>query len=767
MPAEFIAVGEPVTGALPDSLTIQAAKDSWYAVRSREEFTLVEARRLRNGEGHAEALVVDCQNDAVPTRNRVGIEYCERLSLVFHASAARAPEVWALRPDFPVTSHQNHVETGLPRSLCLYFEPWAQIRRTWTAQFHLNRVLWWLAGTANRTLHRPDQPLEQLYFESPFELVLPFDFREKVADENYHLIIADRKDRGPRITLIGQMVAREAYAGGNVSFECLALSLPSIVHGGVEAFPSKLGALSDQFERRGAPIVAALGKRIRGLCRNGRLGRTEARLVMLVLSVPLQRELGAAPEQIVEIGFIVNLNVADLGAAMGVLEKIDTAGLQGVLRGPSTSDTTYLEVNLISGTRDVQHLEWRDAIVGPLAVIPAFTPGEGRQMAGLADSGPTGTLAGFGALGSQMFGLWARAGWGGWTVIDPDYLRPHNLARHTALAHHVGMYKAHIATDLSGQIFAGQPAINHGIDGRADDTDLPAIAGALDTCDLVVDVTTDLGVPRLIASRSSVKRAISAFITPSGTDAVMLVEDAQRAVRLDTLEGQYYRWVISEAWGADHLAGPRGNLTTGAGCREPSAVIPNELIALHGANLAHMTRIRLGNEEGCILVWRHNAETGAVACHSYVPALPLATAIAGLKIVWDECLRAKLRLERARRLPNETGGVLVGYFDLVMGTVTIVAALSAPADSREEETGFVRGFEGLEESVGEISRRTANIVRYVGEWHSHPRNHSAGASRTDVLLLAHLASRLKSEGLPALMLIIGEAEERWFTATAQ
>jgi hypothetical protein len=121
---------------------------------------------------------------AVPTRNSVGIRYCEPLALVFCTSLERQPEVRALRDGFPVTAHQNYVMVGEPPSLCLYFEPWSRVRRSWTPQFHLNRILWWLAETANGTLHRPDQPLEQLYFDSPFELVLPWDFRAKIADQN-------------------------------------------------------------------------------------------------------------------------------------------------------------------------------------------------------------------------------------------------------------------------------------------------------------------------------------------------------------------------------------------------------------------------------------------------------------------------------------------------------------------------------------------------------------------------------------------------------
>ena len=223
-------------------------------------------------------------------------------------------------------------------------------------------------------------------------------------------------------------------------------------------------------------------------------------------------------------------------------------------------------------------------------------------MAGLADGGPVETLAGFGALGSQMLNLWLRSGWGRWTVIDPDWLRPHNLARHVALECHNGVYKAHAAMDLANLLFTPQAAATQGIVGRADDLAVAPISEALEGCDIVVDVSTDLSVPRTIAGRENIKRALSAFITPSGLGAVMLVEDDRRVVRLDALEAQYYRRVISEAWGTTHLAGLRKEVWTGAGCRDLSAVIPSELIALHAANLALTTRVRLARPDGGVLI---------------------------------------------------------------------------------------------------------------------------------------------------------------------
>ena len=244
----------------------------------------------------------------------------------------------------------------------------------------------------------------------------------------------------------------------------------------------------------------------------------------------------------------------------------------------------------------------------------------------------------------------------------------------------------------------------------------------------------------------------------------MLLEDAERAARLDCLEAQYYRHVICKPWGRDHLTGNRGHVWTGAGCRDVSGVIPNELIGIHGANLAGMIRVHTAQPSASLLIWNYDTHVGSLAVDRCAPAAPLLASADELQIVWDSDIREKIRSQRSAHLPNETGGVLLGYFDLVLRKVFIVDALPAPPDSKEDLDGFVRGIEGLEIAVKEASRRTANVVEYVGEWHSHPPDHSSEPSADDLLLLEHLASALQHEGQPALMLIVGEGEESWLLA---
>ena len=67
-----------------------------------------------------------------------------------------------------------------------------------------------------------------------------------------------------------------------------------------------------------------------------------------------------------------------------------------------------------------------------------------------------------------------------------------------------------------------------------------------------------------------------------------------------------------------------------------------------------------------------------------------------------------------------------------------------------------RGTSGLTNAVQEASKRTAGIVGYVGEWHSHPRGHSARPSRDDLVQLAEISLGMHDDGLPALQLIVGE-----------
>src|SRR5207249_2928196 len=107
----------------------------------------------------------------------------------------------------------------------------------------------------------------------------------------------------------------------------------------------------------------------------------------------------------------------------------------------------------------------------------------------------------------------------------------------------------------------------------------------------------------------------SAFITPNGNAAVLLAEDAQRLIRLRSLEAQYYRALIQESWGQHHLEGNPGTFLSGASCRDISMVIPYSRIIGHAGTLAEQIPLAAACPEALIRVWQRDPERGSIAVH--------------------------------------------------------------------------------------------------------------------------------------------------------
>lgn len=754
---DYLAFGERYEQSpAPDCLLYKQSRALLKACLQNRDFTVIELRQVKfidrvpGKETLADAIIVDCSDGTIPSRSPVGIRNRERLALTYKPVDATPYEIWALRRDFPDTLHQNHVAPGHPSSLCVYFEPWPTVERTWTPEIHLQRVLWWLRETANGTLHRSDQPLEQFYFVSEFEVILPHDFVEKSTDINLALQLAavPHKDGDFKLIRANFVPKDQASIRQGIFADFLAVAVPPVKHSGVERFPCTLGELENQFRRRGSSFIGALKQTILERFPPTGLAR-EHRPTLLVLTIPRLREEGDGIVQYDVRGLLLKDDIATVGIKIGVLMD----GADG---------RVYIDTP-IPGV-EVAHTEstdWQNlAIDEPIDVKTDITKQHARRASGVPEVGSDfrGVLAGVGALGSVLADLWSRTGWGNWTYIDDDILKPHNLIRHTGKAPQVGLYKANVVSFGAKLNFSDGIESAKGLPGKVTDPDKSEIRDSLSTAQLFVDATTTLNAPRDLASNNLTPRSVSVFLTPSGNSSVLMLENGDRTIRLTHLEAQYYRAILGSDWGAEHLSGHYGGLVVGGGCRDISAVISNELILLHGSTLARQLRKLSAGQSARIGTWQLDDNSGALSFADIPVHTPITHECLGWKIVLDEGLQSKLFIERERNLPNETGGVLLGYFDQKLKSIFIVDALMAPPDSQADTSGFTRGKEGLKEHLDECAIRTANLVGYVGEWHSHPRGSSAQPSSMDVDLLAYLSIKMKSDGLPALMLIVGEGQ---------
>lgn len=720
-----------------DALTIPRARALLDVVRRQRDYSLVQLlRHPASGASTLECLIVEVECDGVPPKNPVGIRYRERLALCVPIDPKKLIEVLALRKDFPILMHQNQGVLDAPASLCLYFEPTAAVMRTWTPAAFLRRIQWWLEKSARGELHPADQPVEHLFFASKYELVLPWNLAKLRKNPALRFVVVQRDQRPDE----GFTCFLEAIPTGAKKAKTTAhieLTLPAIVHGFVERDPLTLGQLADLLTRRGVDLLAdlrtALQERVGD---TGAAASADDTSTVILLHIPIRRTADAEPDGISHRAFLAPIGALELGVAAGALLVHQQRYYKDVMnQQPSTA--------------------WRDQPVLPMGVLTQNDAVAARQQSGITEEGPAGVLVGAGSLGSALLNLWGRSGWGRWTVIDKDHIKPHNLSRHAAYAQHIGETKATVVAGLHAATMEGATEI---VPIVADATDLAqeSVARALSAGTLVVDASTTLEYPRMASAVDALPRHCSVFVTPDGNAAVLLAEDTRRAHRLRTLEAQYYRALIQADWGKTHPSGHASTFWSGASCRDISVVMPYSRIMGQASTLAEQVQVAAPREDALIRVWQRDPVCGAVEVHD-VPVLPeRRIALPELDLFIDDGVEQQLRELRRQGFPNETGGVLLGYYDFNIKAAVIVAGLPAPPDSKANPDSFERGVAGLAEAVKDATARTAGMVGYIGEWHSHPPGHSASPSRHDLVQLIHLALGMSDDGLPAIQLIVGE-----------
>ena len=722
-------------------LLIPRSQQLVSAIEQYRNTTIINAFRIISTDlGYFEYIVIDIECDDVPPKNTHGLDYRERLALFITDDPELLVEVLALRKDFPVLMHQNDSPLNTPRNLCLYFEPAISVMRTWTPQNFLKRIKWWIEVSARGTLHPADQPVEQLFFVTKYELVLPRNYDEIKDSENSKLSMfsqGKRKDGGVTFFLTDK-------PNKGISTEYINIELPPIVQGEIVNESGTLGDLYDKLNIKGIDLISVLADQIKSrVTAKGIHFDQDTEYTVFLLQIPIKRTEDSEPESISRRAFIVCKGFLKLGEEIGAL-----------FHSKETDNKYYIEAQHIGSTSLPVHNEWRDIEVNSMSVYLFNDSKRARIQSGTKNEGTDMVLIGAGSLGSTLLDLWTRSGWGKWTVIDNDHIKPHNLSRHQAYAYHVGYSKADALSDITAHITNDEnQAASLCADALKMDDEI--VSHALNNTNLIVDVSTTIEYPRKASEDDKLPRHISTFITPNGNSAVILIEDHKRLIKLRTLEAQYYRTVINEKWGKEHLGIKPGTFWSGTSCRDLSFVMPFSKIVNHAGNIAEQIQSRSISNEAFIGVWQREPETGCVEYHA-VPVHPENIIPLGdIKVSIDKGLLDKLHLFRKKELPNETGGILLGYYDFNLMNLVIVDSIPAPKDSDSAQSWFERGTQGLTEAVKDATNRTSGVVGYVGEWHSHPDECSTNPSQDDKIQLIELAISMEEDGLPAVIVIVG------------
>jgi integrative and conjugative element protein (TIGR02256 family) len=740
------APGAPITAA---ELTISKASD-FVTYLSSGKHGYSELLEIRcDPETNREIVVFDVAVEISQDRVNSILDK-ERIAVSFDLQDAQMPEVVSLRPDFPLVPHLNQRENEFPRSLCLYELPYSTVKLRWTPTGLVERIRQWLSLTSEGKLHQEDQPLEHLFLGAFPPLILPSDFlqtinREPGPNDGATYFGVHAVGTAPQ-GITGFVVTNPKLAGMPVRPDHVATAVlaPPQKHGVIRNTPTTLREVIDVMSEVNVDLLDLLRRRIRQW-RDADASVIGARL-LLILIFPKMREEGRSEEtwEWDMWGFLLLDQLREVGSKIGIWE-VTPGGTIATLIVPDEDKSADIAVQIVNPVTQ---------LTKEMAARYNGTHEDQRKCA----------MVGVGALGSMTLMNLARKGFGSWSIIDDDLMMPHNGARHALPAASAGAPKVAGLKQLTDVLYEDTAvvAISRANILRAG-TEEAALTAIFDDADVIVDCSADVAVARYLAlDVKGHARRLSLFLSPSGEQLVLLLEDAKRAITLDTLEMQFYRLLLSVERLKDHYASAGNMLRYGRSCRDLSAVLSADAIALFAAIGSRAIERMLADEKPVIRVWKTESDC-SVASFDAQPRSSFQMAVAGFRVVWDEAVVEKLMWLRGEKLPKETGGALLGCWDLSRKILYIVDVTGAPQDSVERQTAFIRGSKDLSTWIDDISRITGKAVEYIGEWHSHPDACSTHPSNEDRQVFRWIDEYLSIDGLPAVMLIVGRKVLRWIS----
>ncbi|WP_237274492.1 ThiF family adenylyltransferase [Tenacibaculum ovolyticum] len=679
----------------------------------------IKLLRVSNADGQKEFIHLNILPD-IPNNPIIDIRQEEHIVIITSINNRNLPKVYAIRKDFPLgLPHTNITNDERPVSLCLFEETFEELKHNWSGSFFLQSIKNWLELTAIDALHQEDQHLEPFIIGDGGMIMgnNNHKFFDKLSDNFYRNTSNPVKKR----------------------FHKILLSTTPLENGVVHQRVDNLFDLSELFFSKGIDFKGLLKPKILelgelGLALNKDRDFWEAILFMNVI-IPIVRD-GNQTEPTL-ICFKVDCT---LGAMLNMygFSILGTKNIHQTGEKFLEEKLKVIQVELLNPIPDLD-IEWA------------------RKYSGTENSNGIDSkisLIGVGALGSQFFMNLARNGFGSWNLIDKDILLPHNFIRHasTNIQEHTSLNKAEALSKEANELLSDTEF------SKSFPSSITSLDKAiLEQSDVIIDMSTSIGVERYLANEIKGPRKLSSFLSPSGTDLVMLTEDKDSISALDTLEIQYYKELIRNPNLASHLEFEQsGKIRYARGCRDITSKIPQENLSIFSGISAKNFKNKLSSITANIEIWRLDESQGVKHFNFTIDKWDKVTISDWTVLINENHLLNIISSHRNNKLPNETGGILIGTVDTYYKKIYITDTILSPKDSIERPTLFIRGIDGVPDELERISQITNQNLKYLGEWHSHPKHCSLNMSEDDKIQFTELTREAELIGQPALMLIIGD-----------
>ncbi|MBN2138347.1 MAG: Mov34/MPN/PAD-1 family protein [Sedimentisphaerales bacterium] len=730
MTQEYFSWGDSVN---EDELSSVQRHPFAKAVQNHQYAKLLEFRR----KGHLVGIIIEICPER-PQKPVADIRHTERLCVAFSADLNKAPEVLALRNDFPQDlPHLNLTKRSEPRSLCLFAQDFRDLRSTLTPEILLERIFSWLTRAALDQAHLPGQRLEPFLLSEGRIIFDPKLFDQESTTEVLGIVgPIDKQDSF--VCQIGKILRSDGKPPNPPCFLPVAIRAKPWHARTINYNPHSLEELNELLQTVGIDIVEALRGKTRKLKRHDDYHPVFMRYKwILLLRLPKKREPGGRIESVDDIAFLLLDEIGPLGQKLGVLQKFD--GKWGEVLGNQQGASPLSDVP-----------------VHTLRAISTLTPSFARNLSAYKGSGDKEfAIVGVGALGSQIVMNLARQGIGRWHIIDEDVLLPHNCVRHALSAGYVAGSKANaVANEIRLLFDKEQVAVPVTRDifhlSQEDDEYKEVFADV----DHIYDFSASAAVSRHLALLEEDAPRTSAFLLSDGKFLAILSEGTKRQVRLDDSEAQLPLLALRNDLLEDMFRSDDGRFVRYAGaCRDITTPLPQDIIATYSAIASSFLKMNLDTSVSSIDVWKYDhAQLQVGHIHSKPSPVHVLEKTSWQVRLTEDALSLMYEF-RSNRLPNETGGVLLGTFDIPNKVIYVVLVLPSPPDSIEWPTVYRRGFKGLSRKIDALHQQTGGNLGYVGEWHSHPAGVPALPSSLDQRAHDWLVEEMGCTGHPGLMLI--------------
>jgi integrative and conjugative element protein (TIGR02256 family) len=725
--------------------------------RSSGAFEVVEIGERLNSIGWLIVLVrVDCSGKEYRPGG-VQLKRREWLKLV-------------IPPDFPYqipsawTPHTRFA--GLPhvqwkRHLCLYQAPSTEWNVNDGMFGYLARLDLWLDHAAAGELNPSGEPLHPpvAYLPAgPTRIVIPRVDAPSVGPANWIGFAKLANVSETRADITGWMTLAEL--GGDPPYApAILLSEPMPYE-----FPAKMGDLLKELEPRGVStglIITAL--RFAVLCNR------EEDPLFVVLGTPM-RGVAGSTERIfhlaawyIEPGLVRGLRLS--------LNKFDpNPKLQEI-----GQEVEQIVIDWMKATDVGWCLVREDR---PEIVIPRDRDSEVAWF-----RGKTVSVWGCGAIGSHVADYLARAGVRKLILRDKATVMPGIITRQLFTDDDIGKPKVEA---LAARLKAISPSLE--IEEHTDDL----LTGPLsaedwtDNADVVIE-TTGAGTVMVkgeAARRRSVKRIafVSMALGHEAKNAMMVVAgprhsggalDVDRKLRQECYSRPELHEYVEEFWPRESR---REVFQPEPGCSDAT-------FSGSCADVAQLTAAILN-------LAAQELKTPDLAAAAHLLSQPLLTPSkkpahkrfswpvdqvledlsSGYEVriahaAWGEMRGWIAANDRIRGMRVETGGLLFGERHDLTRTVWVDEVSGPPPDSSHSAMGFVCGVVGTAELAREQAERTAELVRFLGMWHTHPGGRPL-PSPTDLNGVEDLVHATDTPNGKSLMLIVGGRASGQFDTAA-